>query len=102
MGKKTREYMKACNLGTDIKTGLIMQLTSYESRLQAECKGTPLSRDWSGLDTDVDPEELLMNNTFVNLKDKAESAKTITDADQKKPDVCVITSRRPSWSDAVA
>jgi len=100
--KKTLEYMNICTLGTEIKMGHRMQLSSYESRVAAECRDVPLARDWNVLDPAAEPGELLISNTYLNLKAQGESAETISSAVHEKSDACVGTGRRPSWSDSVA
>jgi protein-tyrosine phosphatase len=103
--KKTKEYLKYRELGIELKMGFLQQLQSFEKRLLAECKATELSQSWSN-DGDVvlNAGEVLLMNTFLNVKACSETAESMKDSTTASS--CTsssrASSRRASWADAVA
>eukprot|EP00401_Gymnodinium_catenatum_P007423 CAMPEP_0117604848 /NCGR_PEP_ID=MMETSP0784-20121206/78894_1 /TAXON_ID=39447 /ORGANISM="" /LENGTH=301 /DNA_ID=CAMNT_0005407883 /DNA_START=183 /DNA_END=1088 /DNA_ORIENTATION=+ len=102
--RKTLEFMKSRGLGTEIKMGFMHQLQSFEKRLVASHADVPLGREWCDLAPSCDPEELLISNTFVNVRSTAmgEEEETKPTAYTGKPQPAGLAGASASirWSDA--
>jgi hypothetical protein len=96
--KKTKEFLKSRSLGTEMKMGFSHQLMSHEKRMKVECKVTRLDQDWSESCMPEDADELVIRNTFVNVRDLADSL-GFPPARDKDDTQHVGIVRRPSWAD---